>query len=146
MAKLNRRPQFMFFSSIMSAAMFIFGVALMLIGQARASTHAGLLLVGSLFVGTVAYGAGVGSIPYTMVGEVFTPDYKTLGACMVQSVRCITVFSFIKAVPTLVQYIGIHGIFIVHGCVLVFSVVFAWIFLPETKGKTLTELCTIFNK
>ena len=40
-----------------------------------------------MFVGTVAYGAGVGSIPYTMVGEVFTPDYKTLGACMVQSVR-----------------------------------------------------------
>ena len=46
-----------------------------------------ILLVASLQVGTIAYGAGVGSIPYTMVGEVFTPEYKTVGTCVVQSVR-----------------------------------------------------------
>ena len=46
-----------------------------------------ILLVASLQVGTIAYGAGVGSIPYTMVGEVFTPECKTVGACVVQSIR-----------------------------------------------------------
>ena len=46
-----------------------------------------ICLVASLQVGTIAYGAGVGSIPYTMTGEVFTPEYKTVGACVVQSVR-----------------------------------------------------------
>ena len=35
----------------------------------------------------MAYGAGVGSVPYAMVGEVFTPEYKTLGAAVLLVVR-----------------------------------------------------------
>ena len=60
--------------------------------------------------------------------------------------RYITVFIFIKAIPSMITFIGIHGIFFVHGCVLIFAVFFAWIFVPETKGKTLTELCALYEK
>merc|ERR1719350_224158 len=150
MAKVQRRPQYMFFCSLMSAAMFTFAAALILMpGDARtvstdsSSVSLGVMLVVSLQVATVAYGAGVGPITYTMVGEVFMPQYKTVGACVVQSVRCIIVFIFVKTIPYLLELVGIHGIFIAHGCVLVCAVVFAWFFLPETKGKTLTELCNI---
>ena len=46
-----------------------------------------VMLVVALEVGCVAYGAGVGSVPYAMVGEVFTPEYKTLGAAVLLVVR-----------------------------------------------------------
>ena len=46
-------------------------------------------LVASLMVTTIAYGMGVGAVPYTMVGEVFTPEHRTLGSCLAQVVRWV---------------------------------------------------------
>jgi len=103
-------------------------------------------MIVSLEVVTVSYGAGVGCIPYTMVGEVFTPQHKTAGSCLVQCVRSLTVFILVKTLPFLTANIGLHGIFFVHGCILLFGLAFSWIFLPETKGKSLTELCSLYEK
>ena len=60
--------------------------------------------------------------------------------------RCIAVFVFIKTLPSFIFYIGLHGVFFLHGGVLMFVVVFAAILVPETKGKSLTELCSLFKK
>ena len=40
-------------------------------------------------VTTIAYGMGVGAVPYTMVGELFTPEHRTLGSCLAQVVRWV---------------------------------------------------------
>ena len=46
-----------------------------------------VLLIVSILVFAVAYGAGFGAVPYTMTGEVFTPEGKTVGICVCQAVR-----------------------------------------------------------
>ena len=45
-------------------------------------------------VATIAYGMGVGAVPYTMVGEVFTPEHRTLGSCLAQVVRWVFLVRF----------------------------------------------------
>ena len=60
-------------------------------------------------------------------------------------VRTVCIFLLVKLFPNLVDLIGLYGVFIFHGAVLAGAVVFAWIFMPETKGKTLTELCRIYE-
>ena len=59
------------------------------------STGLQVVMIVSLEVVTVSYGAGVGCIPYTMVGEVFTPLHKTAGSCLVQSCRPVKEHCFI---------------------------------------------------
>ena len=49
-----------------------------------------VFLVFVLLLGTMAYGLGVSAVPYTMVGEVFTLEFRTLGSCMVQITRLAT--------------------------------------------------------
>ena len=46
-------------------------------------------LVSSLMVTTISYGMGVGAVPYTMIGELFTPEHRTLGSCLAQVVRWV---------------------------------------------------------
>ena len=103
MGLMRRKPQYIVSAFIMGVAMFSFGGILKLLNEGikenktyqliklahleEKSSWLQVLLIVCLEVGAIAYGAGVGSIPYTMAGEVFTPECKTMGICIVQSVR-----------------------------------------------------------
>ena len=112
-------------------------------------------------VTTIAYGMGVGAVPYTMVGELFTPEHRTLGSCLAQVVRWVfaslqisnqnfsprslTAFALVKAIPHVILHLGLPSIFFFHGGVCALVALFAWRFVPETRGKTLSQLCSIYE-
>ena len=112
-------------------------------------------------VTTIAYGMGVGAVPYTMVGELFTPEHRTLGSCLAQVVRwvyptsaassfisllrSVTVFALVKAIPHVILHLGLPSIFFFHGGVCALAAIFASRFVPETRGKTLSQLCSIYE-
>ena len=105
---MNRVTQFVSFTSIMSISMVCLAVMLLLLAQGTQYPVAVQVilntpffypgdcetqqvgLVASLMVTTIAYGMGVGAVPYTMVGEVFTPEHRTLGSCLAQVVRWVS--------------------------------------------------------
>ena len=105
---MNRVTQFVSFTSIMSLSMVCLAVMLLLLAQGTQYPVAVQVilntpffypgdcetqqvgLVVSLMVTTIAYGMGVGAVPYTMVGEVFTPEHRTLGSCLAQVVRWVS--------------------------------------------------------
>ena len=59
--------------------------------------------------------------------------------------RNITVFILIKIVPYIISELGLHALFLFHGAVCALAVLFVWCLVPETKGKTLSELCSIYK-
>ena len=54
-------------------------------------------------------------------------------------------FIFVKLVPSLITMFGLHGLFFLHGTVLAGGAVFSLVLMPETRGKTLTELCALYK-
>ena len=98
-----------------------------------------------LLVACVSYGLGVGAVPYTMIGEVFPPQYRTLGSCLAQVVRTTTVFLIVKVTPHVLTTFGLYALFLFHGVICALASIFARIFLPETRGKTLAELCSLYK-
>ena len=68
--------------------MFTLGGMLLLLakGSGEPAVEA-IVLVASLVLATVAIGLGPGSVPYTLMGELFPPEYRTLGSCVVLVVR-----------------------------------------------------------
>lgn len=52
----------------------------------------------------------------------------------------------VKMTPTVISSLGLHTLFFFHGGVDALAAVFAWWAVPETKGKTLTELCSIYSQ
>ena len=87
-SKVNWVTQCVTFASIMSVSMFCLGATVLLRSQGQGDpVMLEVGLVTALMLATTAYGLGVGAIPYTMVGEVFTPEHRTLGSCMAQILR-----------------------------------------------------------
>ena len=73
---MNRVPQFVTFSSIMSASLLCIGTILASVTELSGKTGFQAVLLASLMVATTAYGLGVGAVPYTMLGEVFRPRHR----------------------------------------------------------------------
>ena len=85
---MSRVGQFVSFTAIVAGGMFTLGAMLLLLAKESGNkTAEGVVLVVSLVVATIAIGLGPGSVPYTLMGELFPAEYRTLGSCMVLVVR-----------------------------------------------------------
>ena len=62
------------------------------------------------------------------------------------SFRFVVVFILVKIFPRSVSLIGLHGVFWVHAGISIFVCILAGLIMPETQGKTLTELAKMFDK
>ena len=87
MARMNRVAQFVTFSSIMAVGMVVLAYMVVLMNLGRTSAWVQASLIASLLFTTNSYGTGVGAVLYTIIGEIFTPEFRTLGSCMAQVVR-----------------------------------------------------------
>ena len=87
MTRMNRVAQFVTFSSIMAVGMVVLASMMFLMNLGWTSAWVQASLIASLLISTTAYGMGVGAVPYTIIGEIFTPEFRTLGSCMAQVVR-----------------------------------------------------------
>ena len=138
--------QFVSFTSIVAGGMFTLGAMLLLLGKGSGNPALeAIVLVLALVLATVAIGLGPGSVPYTLMGELFPPEYRTLGACVVLVVRSVdssvsycattmivmvttiiiistinrnaTVSVLVKVLPYIIDSLGLHAVFIFHGLV-----------------------------
>jgi len=54
------------------------------------------------------------------------------------------IFFVLKFFPSLTQQIGFHGLFWIYAVFSLVGGVFGYIFIPETKGKSLQEIENFF--
>ena len=47
--------------------------------------------------------------------------------------------------PTVINSLGLHFLFFFHGIVCAIAALFVFKFVPETRGKTLLQLCSIYS-
>lgn len=60
--------------------------------------------------------------------------------------RFIFSFALLKVFPAMVDALGLAAVFWIHSLVCLAATVFAFVFMPETKGKTLSELSNLYDK
>ena len=86
--RIFRVGQFFGFTAIVAGGMFTLGAMLLLLAKESGNkTAEGVVLVVSLVVATIAIDLWPGSVPYTLMGELFPAEYRTLGSCVVLVVR-----------------------------------------------------------
>ncbi|KAL1502436.1 hypothetical protein ABEB36_007577 [Hypothenemus hampei] len=85
-------------------------------------------------------------IPWTLIGELLPVKVRgTLGGVMV-SVAYILMFLILKVSPFLMESIRLEYIFLALGITNVIGLVFLYLFLPETLGKTFKDIAKYFDK
>ena len=58
--------------------------------------------------------------------------------------RFIAIFFIVKTFPACASYIGLSALFWIHSGICILICIVAILILPETQGKTLTELSQMY--
>ena len=94
----------------------------------------------------LSFGLGVGSVPFALLGEVLPQKIKAPASALILTLRYMAIFVFWKSYPAFISRFGAHStLWFCCSVSLVISLL-AYLIMPETRGKTLTELSNLFEK
>lgn len=84
--------------------------------------------------------SGLNNIPHTLNSEMFSTKVRGLGSSIslvsawMSGLLCVTISSY------LMVYLGSHFTFFLFAAVNALALIFVILFVPETTGKSLTEI------
>ncbi|XP_057657743.1 facilitated trehalose transporter Tret1-like [Diorhabda carinulata] len=91
------------------------------------------------------YGLGLGPTPLAMISELFHSDLRSTASAIIMSTVGFIFSCYLLIYPLLAEAIGIHWCMWIFGsCCLIGSVLFYTV-LPETKGKSISEIQEILK-
>ena len=120
----------------------------------------------SVILYILVFGAGVGTIPWLLLGELCPSKVKGVASGVTVAVAFICIFAVVKLFPFGLKYLtpsGTYAFFALvilnqirkltyHICIFlqlqvsIAMAIFTVLFVPETKGKSLQEIQTIFGE
>jgi facilitated trehalose transporter len=92
----------------------------------------------------IGYSIGFASLPYVLMGELLPSKYRNTLGGIVSSFNLVNNFMVLKLFTTLGTYLGYHGVFWIYAINSLLASIFVYFVLPETKGKTLSEIEQLF--
>ena len=143
--EMNRRPQFILGSLSLALHMFLIGANTHL-RLSASIPHLHYLPVLLLVSYAFNFGIGIGTIPFTLTGEIFPQHLRTYGCAITTASRYVMQFIQLKFFFFSVATAGLGGTYCIQASVALLGSVFAFFLLPETRQKTLSELEKLFDK
>lgn len=84
-------------------------------------------------------------IPWTLIGELLPVKVRGKLGGVIVSVAYILMFGVVKIFPFLMEAVTMDHLFIILGLINTLGLVFLYIWLPETLGKTFEEISGKFE-
>ncbi|PIA28363.1 hypothetical protein AQUCO_07100029v1 [Aquilegia coerulea] len=141
--KVGRKP-LLYVSTIgMTACLFVLALSLSLLGDGKAGITMAILSV----CGNVAFfSVGIGPVCWVLTSEIFPLKYRAqasaLGAVGNRLCSGLVAMSFLSVSRAITP----GGTFFIFSVISALSVVFVYIYVPETKGKSLEQIELLFEK
>ena len=85
------------------------------------------------------------TLPFSMLGEVFPAKIRGWASGLSIFIATINCFLAIKLFPPMRYWIGFHNVFTTYAAVIAIGTVFAYFYVPETRGKTQKEIEDFFR-
>eukprot|EP01023_Acetabularia_acetabulum_P013149 TRINITY_DN16287_c0_g1_i2.p1 TRINITY_DN16287_c0_g1~~TRINITY_DN16287_c0_g1_i2.p1 ORF type:complete len:556 (-),score=93.06 TRINITY_DN16287_c0_g1_i2:290-1795(-) len=132
---LGRRPLLLAGVSGMVVALFCLSVTQGAITQA--AIYASLIAL-LLYVG--CYQVSFGPISWLMVGEIFPLEVRSQALSIATFTNFFSNFLVSLLLPTVQQTFGMASTYLLFGVIGIAAIGCIYLFVPETKGKTLEEI------
>ena len=88
----------------------------------------------------IMFSIGFGPLPWMMMGEVFAPEVKGVAASGACVLNWLLAFIVTKFFDDLKQAINVGPTYWLFSVICAIGTLFVYIFVPETKGKSLVEI------
>ncbi|XP_023167619.2 facilitated trehalose transporter Tret1 isoform X3 [Drosophila hydei] len=139
--KLGRRILLLASGAVMALSTTAIGVYFYMKDQDPASVdNLGWLPVGSLCIFMIMFSIGYGPVPWLMMGELFATDIKGFAGSIAGTTNWVLAFVVTKTFKNLNDSLGSGGTFWLFAGVTIVGVIFVFLAVPETKGKSLNEI------
>ncbi|OQO01587.1 hypothetical protein B0A48_12623 [Cryoendolithus antarcticus] len=145
MDRLGRRPLLLSGSAVMFVTHLV--IALLVGSYAYDWSHhrtEGWVSVAMLLLYMLAFGASWGPVPWAMPAEIFNSASRAKGTAF--STSCNWLFNAIIGLitPPLVERTG-YGAYVFFATFCLLSLIWTYLFVPETAGKTLEQMDEVFG-
>ncbi len=98
------------------------------------------LSVAVILVYIAAFAISLGPVMWLMIAEIFPIHVRGLGASVCTAVNWGSNWLVAITFLSLVHWLSQGGAFITYGVISLFSLLFIYLFVPETKGVTLEQI------
>ncbi|XP_062999872.1 solute carrier family 2, facilitated glucose transporter member 11-like [Elgaria multicarinata webbii] len=98
-----------------------------------------------IFLFVLFYGIGPSGATISVMVEIFNQNFRPSAFVIVGIINWLGLFLLGMIFPVIVEYLG-PFCFLIFMVILAVSSVFIYLFLPETKGKSIMEITMEFNK
>ncbi|XP_062090774.1 polyol transporter 5-like [Humulus lupulus] len=144
--KFGRRPLLLLGSVGMAISLAGLGLGSKLMESSNSRpTWALVLCIIAVCADVSFFSIGLGPITWVYSSEIFPTRLRAQATSLAISVNRLVSGAVSMTFLTISKEITFGGMFFVLGGVMVVATVFFYLFLPETKGKTLEEMETIFE-
>ncbi|XP_004512048.1 sugar transporter ERD6-like 6 isoform X2 [Cicer arietinum] len=146
--KSGRRLLLIISSSIMTGSLILVSLAFYLEGVTEKDSplysFLGILSVVGLVAMVIGYSLGLGPIPWLIMSEILPVNIKGLAGSIATLTNWMTSWIITMTANLLLTWSS-GGTFTIYTVVAAFTIVFAAIWVPETKGRTLEEIQLSFR-
>ncbi|PWY71423.1 hypothetical protein BO83DRAFT_399663 [Aspergillus eucalypticola CBS 122712] len=111
-------------------------------GASRASTAA----IVAIYIHAVAWSIGWFGIPYLIGSEIFPIRIRSLNVSISMAFHWAFYFGCSRAMPSLLAATHRWGAFLFFGCICVIGLVYVFFAMPDTTGRSLEALDSLFQR
>jgi len=138
--KVGRRPLLIFSSIVCGCSMFVIGAVI----DSNNPSLSWIPLVAALIF-VACFSLGVGPVPWILVGEMLPTPVRSIGASICTFIFAILLFLLSEFWPQIIDVTGLDdAVFVFGSCNLLLALV-SWLFVPETRNRSLEDLQTAFS-
>ncbi|XP_011263555.1 facilitated trehalose transporter Tret1-2 homolog [Camponotus floridanus] len=138
--RFGRKPLLIISSVMMTICLVILGYYFKFKDEGNDVSTFGWVPLTSLAYFNIVFSIGYGSVPFTVISEIFPLETKGVASSISIVTNWILVFTVTKLFPIMEYEMGQAATFWTFSCFAATSVAFTYFVIPETKGKTLQEI------
>lgn len=138
--KLGRRALLLVSEVFMFVSLAVLGAYFHLKDNGTDVSHISWLPLLAVSVFIIVFSLGFGPIPWLMMGEIFAPQIKGIGASSAGLMNWMLAFAVTNYFSTLRDYLNTDGAFWLFSGFCAVGLIFVIFVIPETKGKSLEEI------
>ncbi|KAL5423193.1 hypothetical protein PMIN06_009578 [Paraphaeosphaeria minitans] len=147
---VGRKKSLMAGAAWMSAMMFIIGAVLAThppdptTASAGTVSKASIAMVAMIYLYVIGYSASWGPVPWVYLSEIFPTRLRAYGVGMGAATQWLFNFVITKITPEAINHVG-WKTFLMFGIFCLCMGIFAFLFIKETKGRTLEDMDVLFG-
>ena len=104
------------------------------------SRTAAWIMIGMMMIYVVFVQGLVAPVTWLLLSEIFPQQVKSRGMGYANVAMNLTNFGLSLVFPTLLARLGGTGTYLLFALINVCALVFAWVMVPETRGKSLAQI------